>query len=102
MPRKTPTRAAKPKDSAAAAAEAASASPVSQAASAPVDAERRRNMIATAAYYIAERRGFAPGHELADWVAAEAAVAAVLAEGGKGAVRKRRTVGNKKAGRSPP
>jgi hypothetical protein len=31
----------------------------------------RRAMIAEAAYYLAERRGFAPGRELEDWVAAE-------------------------------
>lgn len=35
------------------------------------DAERMQR-IATAAYYRAEARGFAPGHELDDWVAAEA------------------------------
>jgi hypothetical protein len=28
-------------------------------------------MIAEAAYYLAERRGFEPGHELEDWLAAE-------------------------------
>jgi DUF2934 family protein len=38
------------------------------------NAELRRQMVATAAYFIAERRGFATGHELEDWVAAEAAV----------------------------
>jgi hypothetical protein len=31
-------------------------------------------LIAEAAYYRAQRRGFAPGHELDDWVAAEAEV----------------------------
>jgi hypothetical protein len=31
-------------------------------------------MIAEAAYYLAERRGFAPGHELEDWLAAEAEI----------------------------
>jgi DUF2934 family protein len=31
--------------------------------------------IALTAYYIAEKRGFEPGHELDDWLAAEAAVA---------------------------
>lgn len=31
----------------------------------------REAQIATAAYYRAERRGFAPGNELADWFAAE-------------------------------
>jgi hypothetical protein len=29
------------------------------------------SMIATAAYFHAERRGFEPGHELEDWLAAE-------------------------------
>jgi hypothetical protein len=33
-------------------------------------------MIATAAYYCAERRGFAAGGELADWLAAEAEIIA--------------------------
>jgi hypothetical protein len=37
------------------------------------DAARQR-MIAEAAYYIAERRGFAPGNELDDWLAAEAEI----------------------------
>jgi hypothetical protein len=39
-----------------------------------VDPEFRHEMVATAAYYIAEQRGFAPGHEVDDWLAAEAAV----------------------------
>ena len=30
--------------------------------------------IAEAAYFRAERRGFAPGHELEDWLAAEAEI----------------------------
>ena len=34
----------------------------------------RNEMIATAAYFSAERRGFAPGDELADWLAAEAEI----------------------------
>jgi hypothetical protein len=36
-------------------------------------------MIAEAAYYRAERRGFAPGHELEDWLQAEAQIAAPAA-----------------------
>jgi hypothetical protein len=36
-------------------------------------------MIAVAAYYRAERRGFAPGSELDDWLAAEADIEALLA-----------------------
>lgn len=34
----------------------------------------RYTMIAEAAYYRAERRGFAPGHELDDWLLSEAEV----------------------------
>lgn len=45
---------------------------------ATVDEESRREMIATAAYHIAEQRGFQPGHELNDWLAAEAAIDAML------------------------
>ena len=38
----------------------------------PADASSlRADLIATAAYYLAERRGFVPGYELADWLAAE-------------------------------
>jgi hypothetical protein len=33
--------------------------------------EERARHIREAAYFKAERRGFAPGHELEDWVAAE-------------------------------
>jgi len=38
------------------------------------DPDMRRRLIAAEAYFLAERRGFAPGNELADWVAAEAEV----------------------------
>ena len=34
----------------------------------------RRQRIAIAAYYLAERRGFAPGADMEDWLAAEAAL----------------------------
>jgi hypothetical protein len=37
-------------------------------------AAERQAMIATAAYFRAETRGFEPGHELEDWLAAEAEV----------------------------
>jgi hypothetical protein len=43
-------------------------------ASALVGAEVREQLIADAAYYRAQRRGFVPGHELEDWLAAEAEV----------------------------
>jgi hypothetical protein len=37
-------------------------------------ADERQRKIELAAYYRAERRGFAPGNELEDWLAAEAEV----------------------------
>jgi hypothetical protein len=43
-----------------------------------IDADVRRELVAAEAYFLAERRGFAGGHELEDWVAAEAAVDARL------------------------
>jgi Protein of unknown function (DUF2934) len=43
-----------------------------QQRTAPMSEEERRQAIAQAAYYRSERRGFEPGHELEDWVAAEA------------------------------
>jgi hypothetical protein len=43
-----------------------------------VTAEARRTLIAEAAYLRAERRGFAPGHETEDWLAAEIEVDALL------------------------
>jgi hypothetical protein len=36
-------------------------------------------LTAERAYFMAEQRGFAPGHELEDWLAAEREVAALLA-----------------------
>ena len=38
-------------------------------------------MIAESAYLRAERRGFAPGHEVDDWFAAEREVDALLSAG---------------------
>ena len=45
---------------------------------AAVSTDDRRAMIAEAAYLRAERRGFVPGHETEDWLAAEAEVDALL------------------------
>jgi hypothetical protein len=45
--------------------------------------EDRSASIAMAAYRIAERRGFAPGHELEDWLAAENEVDQRLAGEGR-------------------
>ncbi len=41
---------------------------------AALDTERRNAMIAEAAYYRAERRGFESGFELEDWLEAEAEI----------------------------
>jgi hypothetical protein len=46
-----------------------------------VSEETRRAMIAQAAYLRAERRGFASGGEVEDWLAAEAEVDALLRAG---------------------
>ncbi len=46
----------------------------SDKARAEVTADEMRKLISDAAYYRAKRRGFAPGHELEDWIQAEAEV----------------------------
>jgi len=43
------------------------------------DPAQRLAMVAEAAYYKAERRGFDPGHELEDWLQAEAEIGRALA-----------------------
>jgi hypothetical protein len=45
---------------------------------------QRAVLIAKAAYYRAEKRGFAPGHETEDWLAAESEVDARLLRGAAG------------------
>lgn len=45
-----------------------------------INPELRQRLVATEAYLIAEKRGFAPGHDLDDWIAAEAAIEARLRE----------------------
>jgi hypothetical protein len=45
--------------------------------------EQRREMIATAAYYIAERHGFSPGESEADWRTAEKEIDRLLKKGKK-------------------
>ena len=78
---KKPTLKAKSK-SAAAAAPAAAKPRNRKAPKVPGGgAEQRRNYIEVAAYHIAERRGFAPGDPLADWVQAEAEIDRLLREG---------------------
>jgi len=46
-----------------------------------VDPEQRAELIARAAYFRAQNRGFEPGDELSDWLAAEAEVDAELLRG---------------------
>ena len=42
--------------------------------------EERHNMIAKEAYLIAEQRGFESGHEMEDWLQAEATIASRFEE----------------------
>ena len=49
-------------------------SKVAAAPGKPRDENARRALIAQAAYYRAEKRGFAPGRELDDWLAAESEI----------------------------
>ena len=46
---------------------------------APASAQSRQAMIAEAAYFISEQRGFGSGRELEDWLLAEKQIDAVLA-----------------------
>jgi hypothetical protein len=46
-----------------------------------VDPQQRGTLISRAAYFRAMERGFTPGHELEDWLAAEAEVDAELLRG---------------------
>jgi len=50
------------------------AKPRKRAETSPVEIRQLRQLIEETAYYKAKERGFAPGHELDDWVAAEAEV----------------------------
>ncbi len=71
-----PAPAAKPK---LAVAPAPAAKPVAKAAK--VDPAERLRMIAEAAYYIAEKRGFSHGNHDADWAEAERQIDKLLAKG---------------------
>jgi len=75
-------RAKSPTGAAAAVTSPAGTPRVRKTATAParvtISEDVRRGMIAEGAYLRAERRGFAPGHEEEDWIAAEAEVDALL------------------------
>jgi len=53
-----------------------------RAASIEVSMEERHQLIAKAAYLRAEQRSFAPGHELEDWLQAEAEIEMTLSQTG--------------------
>ena len=74
------TSTKKPVQPAAAAAKPKAAKPATHKHH-PVTAEQRRYYVEVAAYYIAERHGFAPGRELENWTAAEAEIDRLLAAG---------------------
>lgn len=59
--------------------------PRASATTAVISGETRHAMIAENAYLRAERRGFAPGRETEDWLAAEAEVDALLRGSRRGA-----------------
>jgi len=73
-PEVSPARKRAPRKRVAAAAPGA-------AAPAFVDPQQRGTLISRAAYFRAMERGFTPGHELEDWLAAEAEVDAELLRG---------------------
>lgn len=53
---------------------ARSAPEICRTAAPSISAQERERLIARAAYFRAEKRGFAPGCELQDWIEAEAEV----------------------------
>ncbi len=55
--------------------------PAGDTVTALLDPQRRRRLIAEAAYYRAELRGFAPGHEVEDWLSAESEIDIILTMG---------------------
>lgn len=77
------------KSSAAPAKKGTPAKPAESSAPAPAKAAKtvltpaeRMKMIAEAAYYLAEKRGFKGGNELSDWMAAEKQVDSLIAKRG--------------------
>jgi len=92
---KTEVRAAPAKTAAKTAKPAAARTPVTAGkatAAKPAPAvpapHEREQMVRTAAYFRAERRGFTPGNEWDDWLAAEAEVGSLPAQNGPSRPRK--------------
>jgi Protein of unknown function (DUF2934) len=78
-PTAKPRRIRKPK-----AAKATPEVPPTSAELTSITRSDRQAMIATAAYYRAEKRHFAPGGELEDWMGAESEIDALLMLGERG------------------
>jgi hypothetical protein len=55
-------------------------SEASESAPSAIDPVRRHKLIAEAAYYRAEKRGFAAGNELQDWLEAEMEIRQLLGQ----------------------
>ena len=66
-------------------APAISADAMNAGARAEMSPDELRQLISEAAYYRAKRRGFEPGHELEDWIQAEAEVVRRLNAPGRAA-----------------
>ncbi len=60
-------------------ASALKAKPAAKPASDTISLQKRNEMIATMAYHLSEKRGFAPGWELEDWLESERVVDKILA-----------------------
>jgi hypothetical protein len=71
---KPDTKAAAPRKSTSEQRSSAAGAPMSSNLRPELSSEETRRQIAEAAYYRAKERGFEPGHELEDWVEAEAEV----------------------------
>lgn len=58
--------------------DAEAADTAASAVHAGVSSEERRHLVSEAAYYRAQRRDFAPGYELDDWLEAEEEIETLL------------------------
>lgn len=83
MPSPAKSSAVPAKKGAVTPAETKSVAPAKSAPTKPaLTPAERAKMVAEAAYYLAEKRGFKGGNEIADWAAAEKQVDALIAKRG--------------------
>lgn len=80
-PKAAVAKAAPAKAAAKPATKAAKPAAKRSAGTSPVTTDQRRFYVEVAAYYIAERRGFHGGSQIADWVQAEKEIDQLLADG---------------------